>query len=255
VELAEKLSSAYLACDYETQVRLLPHLISELTQLSVDMTSSKECIEILWRLLNVTRTASSVFRTYAFLPQAIIAADRCREIAEELDDPVAVSWSAYPRLHALIPDGAYRVAHRSGVKAASNLDDFRDGYALEIYGALVLTSSFAAAAAGRKAESEELINESASVASRVGEAGLRAGNFGPNNVKLHQMAIAIENKNYADTIKIAQGVDPKKIVAKSRRSIFWSRAASKVSRSRTAPARRPAVIGSLKNRSGRVSSA
>lgn len=208
-------------CDYPNLGRVLPRLISELTQ-STTTLAGAERKKALWLLLGILHGASSLARNYGFLADALLAADRGLQIGQLLDDPVATAYAHFPRTHALSADGAFRVAAASVTRGLDQLDGHREGYGLEVYGAVLLAASYAVGSTGNKAGANDLLTEATKVAAKTGEAGMKACMFGPTNVDLHRVSIAVELKEYGSAVDIAKKVDPRKTDSKERQASFYA---------------------------------
>jgi transcriptional regulator with XRE-family HTH domain len=215
------------ACDYAALGRTLPSLLSELHEFAATAPRAEDRSRALWMLLYACHAASSLTRNYGYLADALLASERALDAAEALEDPAAWAIGSFARSHALLPDGAYRVAAREGASALARLEGRREGFGLAAYGATLLATSLAVSGAGDRDAAGDLLDEAAEVAVRTGEAGQRAAMFGPTNVDLHRVSIAVEEGDVARADRIARGVNPSRIDSKERQASFfadWGRA-------------------------------
>lgn len=214
-------------CDYPALGAALPGLLAELHATVATAPRTADRTRALWLLIAACHAASSLTRNYGYLADALLAADRAMEAADALDDPTARALATFPRTHALVPDGAYRVAARAGRTALDGLEGSRRGLGLEAYGAVLLATSLAVSGTGDAEGCHDMLDEAADVAARTGEAGMRAAMFGPTNVELHRMSVAVEEGDVGRADTLARRVDVARIDSKERQASFyadWGRA-------------------------------
>lgn len=127
---------------------------------------------------------------------AWIAAERAMQAADQADDPLVLASAARAGTHALLAVGRYDEAIELGQAALAWLEPrvlAHDPEALSLVGLLNLRMAVAAARRQDRATASALVRAAAVAADDLGEDGnyWKTG-FGPTNVVLHQMSIALD---------------------------------------------------------------
>lgn len=144
---------------------------------------------------------------------AWIAADRAAFTAERIGEPLLVAASLFRMAHVFLSlrqfDQASKVAGETiaavdrHIKANPN-----DQEALSLAGALRLVAAIAAARDNERAAAQERINEARQIAERIGEDRNDFGTeFGPSNVAIHAVAVAVELGDAGTALDLAEAVD------------------------------------------------
>ncbi|MBX6388777.1 MAG: helix-turn-helix transcriptional regulator [Frankia sp.] len=125
-----------------------------------------------------------------------IAAERAMRGADRADDPLVLASAARAGTHALLELGRFDDAVRLGEAAAgwlrSQLDE-RDPAALSLYGMLHLRTAVAAARKQDRAVAAALLDVAVDAARQLGrDANYWQTGFGPTNVELHRLSIALD---------------------------------------------------------------
>ena len=125
-----------------------------------------------------------------------IAAERAMQAADRADDPLVLASAARAGTHALLALGRFEDAVVLGKAAsawlAAHLDD-HDPAALSLYGMLHLRTAVAAARKQDRAMATELIGVADDAARRLGrDANFWQTGFGPTNVELHRLSVALD---------------------------------------------------------------
>ena len=127
---------------------------------------------------------------------AWIAAERAMQAADLSDDPLVLASAARAGTHALLAVGRYADALDLGTTASKWLGerlDESDPAALSLYGMLHLRSAFAAGLRHDRSLANELLDRALNAGLRLGrDANYWQTGFGPTNVELHRIAIALE---------------------------------------------------------------
>ncbi|MFE3202283.1 helix-turn-helix domain-containing protein [Embleya sp. NPDC059237] len=141
---------------------------------------------------------------------SLLAADRARRSAQEADDPLRIAASDWNLGHVLLADGEPEGAELVARKAASELGDWQSAPDLAaLYGSLHLVVAVALARRRRWSDARAVLRRHADPAAGVsGEGNVQWTVFGPTNVLLHQVSIAMEAGETGDALRIANGVDP-----------------------------------------------
>jgi transcriptional regulator with XRE-family HTH domain len=202
---------------YDELLPLLPALIGELEVQAVtaDGTDREEALRLL-----VTATATAVITLrYAAQPDlAWVAAERGRQAAVLLGDPVWQGAAAYEMAHARSSTNKPRalmtmpqVADRFETLAGSSR------LASEVYGMLRLSSALACAVQGDHAGAEDHGAEAAAVASRLGDEPDAWELFGASNVGVWRASLAVEAGNAEKALEYASAVEPRALASNNRR--------------------------------------
>jgi transcriptional regulator with XRE-family HTH domain len=147
------------------------------------------------------------------------AATLARRAAERLDDDMAHAVSAFGVAFGLLGAGAFDLAANTvaGVSVGTDTSE-----TMQITGMLSLTSSLIAAASGDQTERAAALDYAAELAERTGDDGnaLWFG-FGPSNVGVWRMSVALEAGEHAEAARIATTVNPEALPSPTRRSAYW----------------------------------
>jgi transcriptional regulator with XRE-family HTH domain len=172
--------------DYAAEAVLLPHLIRDLL---VAVAKPDLRRPALTGLISAYSAARSVTRCLGFARLSMMAVERLRLAAEELDDPVWCAEVAWER--ALTMDGINRARQYQLAVAAA---DAATGMRPEIGGMANLTAAFSAAAQGNADVSGTHLAEAAALAEGMDtDASPWAhSHFGRTNVAIWSVAIAVE---------------------------------------------------------------
>ena len=135
-------------------------------------------------------------------------------------DPLVVGASARTVAHALMNGGHHRHATRTAVTVAQRLgqDTPTTPQAVSVYGALVLRGAVAAARGEDRGVAVQLLDEAQEAADRLGrDANERWTAFGPTNVLLHRVNVAVTLGDAGQAIDYARRVDLDRVTLTERR--------------------------------------
>ena len=153
---------------------------------------------------------------------AHLAADRSMHAAQASEDPVTLGASARIVTHALMRGGHLSVAASTASGHAARLDRDMLSHSpesLSVYGSLLLRGAVAAAQDGRRGGAQELLDESGAAAQQLGaDANLRWTAFGPTNVKLHRVNVAVTLGDAGTAVQLAREIDPATITVTERKA-------------------------------------
>jgi transcriptional regulator with XRE-family HTH domain len=154
---------------------------------------------------------------------ALIIAERCSEVARSLEDPAWTAVADFLRAHAMMPAGARRQARRAVRRAADALQPHvGEPDALSVYGMLHLTSALNSAALREPDDAAAHLAEAADVARRTGETTTFNLHFGPTNLALWRLAVAVELGEGGRVGDIAAQVDPSVIRSRGRQAAYYA---------------------------------
>ena len=230
------------ASDYAAQGVLLPRLMTELHTLYV--TDPGQRVDICKALMDCYHAAGVLLKNLGVRGLPSVAAFRAQQVAEELDDPAWLGLAAW--LRAFTVDGKGRprmlaISLRGANELEPHLDDPR---ARQMYGALHLNAALASAAMRRGGDSADHLNEAAAMAERVSGGGRGFGDlyFGPDNVGIWRLSIAVEQGEVGRAREIARLVDPSRVPSAARQAMFWADLGRGMAQQRST---RDAAVGAL----------
>jgi transcriptional regulator with XRE-family HTH domain len=216
--LNTEVDAALRRADYEAMHRQLPNLLGELLVHSA-MPGSRERKEALQLFILAAASASIMLRHLGRTDLGWIAADRGRQAAMLIDDPVWSAASAFQMAHSLSSVNKSR-ALLATPKVADELES-RVGdnqFAREVYGMLRLSAALACAVQGDHAGAVEHGGEAARVAEPMGDRPDAWELFGPANVGVWRTSLAVEAGNAEDALRYAAGVEPRALASGNRRA-------------------------------------
>ncbi len=135
-----------------------------------------------------------------------------RDAAQRLDEPAALGFAAWGSANSLLSWSGLALAERALDSAPESTGDE------QIDGMLSLTGSLVAAATGRAADVEPLLQHADELAARTGEGNDHYVTFGPTNVTLWRMSVALESGDHERAATLAATVIPTRISAPKRRA-------------------------------------
>jgi transcriptional regulator with XRE-family HTH domain len=203
---------------YDELLPVLPVLIGEL-EVQVATAGGLEREEALRLLVPATETAVITLR-YAEQPDlAWVAAERGRQAAALLGDPVWEAAAAYSMAHArssankpralmVMPQAADRFESLAG----------QSRMAREVYGMLRLSAALACAVAGDHAGAEDHGAEAERVAGPLGDEPDAWELFGVSNTGVWRTSLAVEAGNAEKALEYASRVEPRALASKNRRA-------------------------------------
>lgn len=137
-----------------------------------------------------------------------------RDAAQHLDEPVPLGITAWGAANSLLTFSSLDLATKAlDTAPASTGDEQLDGM-------LSLTRSLVAAATGRTADVDGPLEHAADLAGRTGEGNNHFMSFGPTNVTLWRMSVALESGDHERAAALADTVVESRIPAPKRRAHF-----------------------------------
>ncbi len=221
--LAKQCKALYQACKYQKALQLAPGLITGLGQLATSA-SGEEDRRVQRVLADTYHVIASIVLKLGDRVLAVLAAQRSLEAARATGEPVIVACSARAMTHALMnaghADRAISVARALGDSLRrSPAGNTPDG--LSAFGALMLRAAIAAARADQRQTAAELLNEAEIAATLLGrDANDRWTGFGPTNVQLHKVHIALTFDDAGVALAKADRVDLSRVKLAERKATF-----------------------------------
>lgn len=204
------------AGDYATQVGVLAPLIRELLAAAADPQLRRQALE---PLLTAYHVAGSIAARLRIPGMPSMAADRMRQVADELDDPVWQAVAGWGRAHFLSGTNRPR-QYELAVKVADTAPADR----METRGMAHLTAALAAAAQGQADVADTHLAEAGECAERIEPdvspwpAGVMQ--FGRTNVGIFKVTVGVEMGQGAKVAEVASTVRPETI-SRGRQASFW----------------------------------
>lgn len=210
------------ATDYAAQGLVLPGLLGELHTLYV--TDPEHRVDVLRALMDCYHATGVLLKNLGIRGLPTLAAFHARRVAEELEDPAWLGLADWLRAFTLNGTGRPRMLELSvqGADALqSHLDDPR---ALQMYGALHLNAALASAVMRHGNDAAAHLTEAGTIADRVDAGGRGFGDlyFGPDNVGIWRLAIAVELGEPGRARELARQVNPAAVPSAARQAMFWA---------------------------------
>jgi transcriptional regulator with XRE-family HTH domain len=164
--------------------------------------------------------AASIMAKVGETDLAWIAAERGIRSAEQAADPLVLGSLLRCTAYTLHAAGRFADGVRVTEHAANVLHPHlaaRGEEMLSVYGTLFLTGAVAAARAQDRATASTFLREAQDCASRVGEDGnVLWTAFGPTNVALHRMTVAVELGDIQAALDLVDRIDASRLPAERR---------------------------------------
>lgn len=199
-ELAALVESRYDAADSGGLVELLASTIPQ--QHAHGLSGDREAVRL---LAQSTYAAESVFRSLGYPADSWIAAERCREAAEWLDEPVVVAIADCKRAASASGCIGYRRAQTIAGRAIDAVQPHLgepDG--LVALGMLHLNSASSAMGQHQTDTAVDHLSEAARIAARTGETTSWRLWFGPANVAVWRIGIEVDAGRPASALEVAR---------------------------------------------------
>ena len=204
-------------CDYALVGAELPALIRDL---HTTLGAGREGRDLL-RLVVITHiqgTQAWLGDIGASLDLAWHAVTLAQHAAERLDEPLYGAVTAFGTAFGLIGAGGFDLAART-LTSADPGTETSEG--MQVSGMLTLTSSLVMAAQGNGGERYAALDHAADLAVRTGDGNAMWFGFGPSNVGVWRMSVALEAGEHAEAAKIAETVNPEALPSPTRVSAYY----------------------------------
>jgi hypothetical protein len=173
-------------------------------------------------VLRATYGAVFTLKGLGYVRECALAAERCRQAAERLDEPVALAVADYVRAHAVLGGGSFQRARTLTSRAAGELDrHITADTAPEVLGMLHLTSALCVLAEKRSTDAFAHLAEAERLAAHTGETQSWSLYFGPTNVGFWRVGLEVDAGEPGHAVETAAGVNPTVVLSKSRQSMYY----------------------------------
>ncbi|MGH3870743.1 MAG: helix-turn-helix domain-containing protein [Pseudonocardiaceae bacterium] len=214
----EVLVAAKTECHYEQVGRELPALIRDL---HTSMAAGRDIRELL-----ALAVLLHVQGSQAFLHTAGASPDLCwqaatltRQAAREHGGADVLGLAAFGAANGLLAAGEFDVAR---AELDSVVVPTTTEAAEQLAGMLALSRSLVAAADTRPGDVAAPLDHASDLAQRTGQGNAYWLGFGPTNVGVWRMAVALEVRDYPLTATIAEKLRPELLPNASRRAAYWA---------------------------------
>ena len=223
-DLTQTATTWRLASRYSQLAGLIPGLISDLTTVALSAAGDER--EQAFGLLALAwRSADALADKTGSHNLSGRATELVRWESARSGDPLLEQMAAYVRAE-LFFNGEHARTGLRVIDASVGTSPRGDSVAhLAAYGALCMRGAVLAARAGLREEAADRIAEARTIADRVPEAVYHGTAFGPGNVRIHELALAVEASDAGKAVELAAGWQPPRVLPPERRSHFHIEAA------------------------------
>jgi transcriptional regulator with XRE-family HTH domain len=211
----------YQACRYSQVANGLTRLLTGVQTACTVVTGERQS-QVHTLSAEAHHVAASILLKLGDHALAGLAADRSIQAARSSADPLTVGSSARILTHALAGSGHRAAAASTASSFAQRLDrdvPTHDGDSLSVYGSLLLRGAIAAAQRNDRHTAHELLSEAEDAGRRLGvDANLRWTAFGPTNVTLHRVNIAVALGDAGTAIDTARTVNLDRVAVTERKA-------------------------------------
>jgi transcriptional regulator with XRE-family HTH domain len=217
-ELTASQDQALRNADYDALTQQLPGLLGDL-QTHAATTEPPARETALQLLIQACASAMIMLRHFGLTDLAWVSADRGRQAAELLEDPVWQAAAAFECAHARSAANMSR-ALLSTPRHADELEPHigDDPFAHQVYGMLHLSAALACAVQDDHRSAAAHGAEAAKIAQPLGDQPDAFELFGPANVGVWQASFAVEAGNAEQALTHADAVEPRRLASNNRRA-------------------------------------
>ena len=212
-----EILEAQRLCDYALVGAKLPTLIHDLHATLKAGRDDREVLRLLV-LTHVQGTQAWLSDIGASLDLAWQACTLAQRAAERLEDALYSSVAAFGTAFGLLGAGGFDLASQTLAAVDPGTDTSE---AMQVSGMLTLTSSLVLAAQGDTTERAAALDHAANLAEHTGEGNALWFGFGPSNVGVWRMSVALEAGEHAEAAKIAETVNADALPSPTRRSAYY----------------------------------
>ncbi len=210
------VNAAAADCDYAMLGETVPGVLGELHALG-EVEPTGEVRELLGHSLHA---AFYLAKDLGHGDLAWAVAGHLHRVAQALGDPVWGALAAFVRAHAVV---GLRARERGLVIAERGAEELvpDDGDGGQVYGMLHLCAALQSAVTGRTDGAQAHLAEAVEVAGRTGDGTFAGLYFGPLNVGVWRVALALELGEPGRVAELAREVDVDAIPSAGRQASFY----------------------------------
>ncbi len=196
--------------DYIQLGARLPGLIEELSAVFHDSSGAVRR-EAARMLMHAFVAAKSVAYRLGYIDLVSVAVEHATSAALETGEPELAAFMAEERCQIFFATGAYRTGLKFIDQAHRDFDELTSGSesGLAITGSMHLRAAIMAAREITRSDCWDYLAQASEISDRIGHDTNHYGLiFGPSNVKIHEVATAIELEDADDAIRRNEGFQP-----------------------------------------------
>jgi transcriptional regulator with XRE-family HTH domain len=210
---ADLAADLYGRCDYAGALSRLVSLVPGLHR-------APRTRATLTMMVTAYGTAMGSLLNVGMPAHALLAADRCTDAAELLEDPAGIAVAAANRARVSAYTGAYGPARAATARASAELERHLDApAALDLLGFLHLARAHHSAGLRELGAAQDHLTEAAAIAARTGETDSWHMSWGPRNVGLWQMAMHLDTGQPAKAIETGRSISAADLPA--QRQVYY----------------------------------
>ncbi|HEY9388330.1 MAG TPA: helix-turn-helix transcriptional regulator [Mycobacteriales bacterium] len=219
VEQADRAHDTHLAGDVIGAARIVPDVLTDLHTWATTGTEEEQ-LAASRAFVIACAAACSTAKWLGFLDLSWTAAVLGRQAAARTDDPVHVGLADFYASHALAP---YADALANTLAAVGRLQPHVGDNlsAMQVYGMLHQMAAFGAAVVGRTDDVAAHLGEAEDLARRTGDRTDFGLFFGPTNLGIWRVSIAVEQGEGGRAAEIARKIDIRPMPSAGRHANFY----------------------------------
>jgi transcriptional regulator with XRE-family HTH domain len=210
------VNAASAACDYGILGQTVPDLIGELHTLA----EANGSIEARRLLADVLHAAFYLSKDLGHGDLAWMVSGHLHATTVAIGEPVLGAVAGFVRSHATVGTRARERALTLAQRSTELLEP-DDGAAGQVYGMLHLSAALQSAVTGQADSARAHLTEAAETASRTGDGTFAGLNFGPRNVGVWRVTLALELGEPGRVVELARDVDVSAIPSAGRQATFY----------------------------------
>lgn len=210
------VNAASTACDYGLLGQTVPDLIGELSTLA-EVNGSAEARRL---LVDVLYAAVFLSKGLGYSDLAWMVSGHLHATAVHIGEPVLGAVAGFVRSHATVGRRARERALTIAERSAELLEP-DDGPAGQVYGMLHLSAALQSAVTGQADSARAHLTEAAETAARTGDGTFAGLYFGPRNVGVWRVALALELGEPGRVVELARDVEVAAIPSAGRQAMFY----------------------------------
>lgn len=215
----DEVMSAYQASRYGQLLRRIPELLTQ-AQLAAAEYSGGEQRAADRMLALASQSAAMILTKLGQGDLAWVASQRGLAAAVRSEDPAVIGSLLRSVVHSLLSDGRIDDARDMTRRAADYLHsilDTTEPRIVSVYGTLLLPGAIAAARSNDRSTANEYLSEAGDMARLVGkDTNYLWTAFGPTNVKIHQITIAMSLGDAQIALDLIPHIDARGLPAERR---------------------------------------
>ncbi|MEV6769820.1 helix-turn-helix transcriptional regulator [Nocardia sp. NPDC051030] len=223
--LAHQAAELRHACDYASLGPMLAPMLTDCYR-HIDGKTEAECERAWDALAAIAFTTAAALKARGYAALAWTAVQEVERAAQNLGGTAAVAAAGFTRSQILLSrPGSLPAALEIAERAAALLEpQVRTRGEVETYGMLHLQSALVSAALGGDPNAH--LHEAAEQAARLdhvpaGGSLVRNVTFGPENVGLWRMSVAMERRESGKVLELASELDSESISVQGRRAQYF----------------------------------